>query len=151
MKTFFLHPRKFSAKKFCKQGSFPQKFFSLQVFYKQRFLHSYRNSLQAKNQEGLLEAKILDPFNTKSYGKNIFNTLMLVGNQRSYVLTRAKSFLSTCELLLLNIKNVILYNFLTECTSMQTNYNLKFWIHSIFENLKQKYLNLLMLGVNKKS
>ena len=121
MKTFFLHPRKVSAKKFCKQGGFPQKFFSLQVFYKQRFLHGYRNSLQAKNQEGLLEAKILDPFNTKSYGENIFNTLMLVGNQWSYVLTRAISILSTCELSLLNIKNVILYNVLTECTSTQTN------------------------------
>ena len=76
---------------------------------------------------------------------------MFVGNKRSYVLTQTISFLSTCELLLLNIKKLILYNFLTECTSTQINKNLKFWIHSILKNLKQKYLNILMLGVNKKS
>ena len=76
---------------------------------------------------------------------------MFVGNKRSYVLTQTISFLSTCELLLLNIKKLILYNFLTECTSTQINKNLKFWIQSILKNLKQKYLNFLMLGVNKKS
>ena len=43
---------------------------------------------------------------------------MLADNKRSYVLTRKTSFLSTCEILLLNIKKPILYNVLTECTSM---------------------------------
>ena len=75
---------------------------------------------------------------------------MLVGNKKSYVLTRTLSFLSTCELLLLIIKKLIPYNILTECTSVQTNQNLKFQIHSINEKLKQKYFNFLMLGVNKK-
>ena len=55
------------------------------------------------------------------------------------------------ELLLLNIKKLILYNILTECTSIQTNCNLKFRIHSIFENLKQKCFNFLIIGFNKDS
>ena len=42
---------------------------------------------------------------------------MLVGKERSYVVTKA-SFLSTCELSLLDIKKLILYNVLTECESM---------------------------------
>ena len=46
---------------------------------------------------------------------------MLVGNKTLYVPTQAISFLSTCELLLLNIKKLIIYNVLIECTSMQTN------------------------------
>ena len=50
--------------------------------------------------------------------ENIFSPLMLVSNKRSYVLTKTIRFLSTCERLLLNIKNLILYNVLTECTSM---------------------------------
>ena len=74
---------------------------------------------------------------------------MLVGNKRLHVLTRTISFLSACELLLLNIKKLILSNALTECPSMQTNWNLKLQIHSIHENLKQKYFNFLMLDVNK--
>ena len=76
---------------------------------------------------------------------------MLVSNKMSYILTQTLSFLSTCEILLLNIKKLRLYNVLTECTSMQTNYNLNFQIYSILENLKQKHFNFLMLGVNKKS
>ena len=73
---------------------------------------------------------------------------MLVGNKRSYVLPQTISPLSTCKLLLLNIKKPILYNFLAECTSMQTNQNPKFRFHSTLENLKQKYFNFLMLGLN---
>ena len=53
----------------------------------------------------------MDPFNTKSYAK-IFNLLMPLGNTRSYVLTQTISFLSTCELLSLNIKKLITYNVL---------------------------------------
>ena len=44
---------------------------------------------------------------------------MLVSNKRSHLLTQTISFLSTCELLLLNIEKLILYNVLTECTSIQ--------------------------------
>ena len=76
---------------------------------------------------------------------------MLVDNKRSYILTPTISFLSTCELLLLNIKKLILCNVLTECTSMQTNFNLNVLIYSILENLKQKYFNFVMLDGNKKS
>ena len=46
---------------------------------------------------------------------------MLVGNERSYVLTQTITFLNMCELLLLNIEKLVLYKVLTECTSMQTN------------------------------
>ena len=46
--------------------------------------------------------------------QNIFSLFMLVGDKRSYVLTRTIGFLSTCEPLLLNIKTLILYNALTE-------------------------------------
>ena len=46
--------------------------------------------------------------------QNIFSLFMLVGNKRSYVLTRTIGLLSTCEPLLLNIKTLILYNALTE-------------------------------------
>ena len=74
---------------------------------------------------------------------------MLVGNKRSYVLTQTITFLNMCELLLLNIKKLTLYKVLTECTSMQTNSNPRFWIDSIVENLKQKYFNFLMLGGKK--
>ena len=45
--------------------------------------------------------------------------------------------------MLLNIKNIILYNFLTGCASMQTNWNLKFRVYSIIKDLKQKYFNFL--------
>ena len=76
---------------------------------------------------------------------------MLVGNKTSCVITRKISFLSMCKLLLLNIKKLIPYNFLTECTSIQMNQNPKFQIHSTLENLTQKFFNFLMLGVNKKS
>ena len=41
---------------------------------------------------------------------------MLGGRKRSYVL----SFLGMCKILLLKIKKLILFNVLTECTSMQT-------------------------------
>ena len=34
---------------------------------------------------------------------------------------------------------------------MQTNKNVKLLIHSILENLKEKYFNFLMTGVDKKS
>ena len=43
---------------------------------------------------------------------------MLVGNARPFVLTWTISFLNTCELLLLNIEKLILYNILTERTLM---------------------------------
>ena len=76
---------------------------------------------------------------------------MLVGNKMSNLLTQTISFLSTDELLLLNIRKLILYKVLTECISMHTNWNPKFRIHSILKNPKQKYCNFLMLGVNKKS
>ena len=75
---------------------------------------------------------------------------MFVGNKRSHVLS-CTSFLSMCVVLLPKIKKLILCNFLTDCTSMQTNSNPKFQIHSILENLQQKCFNFLMLGVNKKS
>ena len=39
----------------------------------------------------------------------------------SYLLTQTISFLSMCELLLMNIIKLILYNILAKCTSMQTN------------------------------
>ena len=41
---------------------------------------------------------------------------MLVGNKRSYILTQTINFLSACEFLLLNIKKLILYNSLRQCT-----------------------------------
>ena len=44
---------------------------------------------------------------------------MLVGNKKPYVLTQKVSFFSTCEVLLLNIKKLILYNISAECTSIQ--------------------------------
>ena len=56
-----------------------------------------------------------------------------------------------CELLLLNIKKLILFNVLTDCTCMQRNWNPKFRIYSIIENLKQKYFDSLMLDESKKS
>ena len=46
---------------------------------------------------------------------------MVVSNKRLDVLTQTISFLIICELLLLNIKKLTLYNVLTECTSIQTN------------------------------
>ena len=51
---------------------------------------------------------------------------MLVGNKKSYVMTQIIRFLSKCELLFLDIKKLILYNFLTKCISMEINWNLKF-------------------------
>ena len=45
---------------------------------------------------------------------------MLVGNKKSYIITWTIS-LSTCELLSMNIKKLILYNALTEHASMQIN------------------------------
>ena len=56
-----------------------------------------------------------------------------------------------CELLLLNIKKLILYNVLTDYTCMQRNWNPKFQIYSIIENLKQKYFNSSMLDESKRS
>ena len=41
---------------------------------------------------------------------------MIVSNKFSYALTQTIRFLSMCELLLLNIKKLILYNVLTKCT-----------------------------------
>ena len=45
---------------------------------------------------------------------------MLVGNERSYILTRKIIFLDMCELSLLNIKKLTLYKVFIECISMQT-------------------------------
>ena len=42
--------------------------------------------------------------------KSVFNTLLLVGNKISNVLTPAINFLGTCELLIVNIENLMLYN-----------------------------------------
>ena len=56
-----------------------------------------------------------------------------------------------CKLLLLNIKNVIVYNILTECTStsIHMDWNPKLRTYSIIENLKQKYFKFLMRGIKK--
>ena len=76
---------------------------------------------------------------------------MFLSKKRSFVFTRALSFLGMCKLLLLNIKKLIFYNLSTECTSIPTNYNERFRTHSILENLQQNYFNLLMLSGNKRS
>ena len=56
-----------------------------------------------------------------------------------------------CKLLLLNIKNVIVYNILTECTStsIHMDWNPKLRTYSIIENLKQKHFKFLMRGIKK--
>ena len=71
-------------------------------------------------QKDSLKPKTLGQLNTISHAK-LFSSLMLVGNKRSYVLTLKGSFLSTCKILLLNIKKLIFYNVLTKCTSLKTN------------------------------
>ena len=100
-KNFFLDQGRKEV--FHKQGSFSQ----LRIFTQSK------NFSRNKDQKGSLKAKILDPFNTTSYAK-YFNSLMLVGNKMSYILTRTISFLGTCDLLSLNIKKLILFNVLTE-------------------------------------
>ena len=87
-----------------------------EFLHNQRLLHSPRS----KNFWFSIKGKILDPFNTKFYAKNIFNPLTLVGDKRSYILTRTISFLSTCNLLLLSAKKLILYNILRKHTPVQT-------------------------------
>ena len=109
----FPQTKNFSTSKnlFFDQGSFPQT----------NTLTQSKISSAKKDQKDSLKAKNLDPFNTISYAKIFFNFLVLMGYEMSYVLTQTIIFLSMCELLLLNIKKIILYNILTECTLMQIN------------------------------
>ena len=109
----FPQTKNFSTSKnlFFDQGSFPQT----------NTLTQSKISSTKKDQKDSLKAKNLGPFNTISYAKIFFNFLMLMGYETSYVLTQTIIFLSMCELLLLNIKKLILYNILTECILMQIN------------------------------
>ena len=105
-KVFFPWLRKFSINKEFSRN----KTFSLmkEVFHKQRFLHS-QNFLQTKIKKKSLKSKILDPCNTKSYAKiSLTHQCLLVTKGHTYFKTI--SFLSMCELLLLNIKKLILDN-----------------------------------------
>ena len=118
MKEFFHSHRIFPAKKnyliqeiLHKQRSFPQFFFSLiwEVLWKKDF-YTIKQFSKNKDIKGSLKAKI------------IFNPLIMpVSNKSSYVLTQRIGFFSTCGFLLMNIKKLLLFTVLTECTSIQTN------------------------------
>ena len=110
VKEFFHGRENFWQKNSADKEVFHEKFSLIyEVFHKQRFLHSQ---------------KIFCKQRSKRFSKSLNfrpSHLILVGKRMSCVLKRTISFLSTCELLLLNIKKLIICNVSIECTSMQTN------------------------------
>ena len=77
-KEIFLQSTKFSTKTILDQRNFLQtrKFFTKTFFldqerFLQGFLHSQKNISGKKDQKRSLKAKVLDPFNNKSYATTL--------------------------------------------------------------------------------
>lgn len=121
-----------------KKLSTNKKVFANKKFSSNKYFYTVKKCLCKHRWKRLSKSQSFRSIQYYILCKNIFNSLMLVDNKRSYILTWTISFLSTCVLLLLNIKKVILFNIWKEyqCKQIRT------------QNLESvQYLEILSINI----